>query len=80
MLAAVLPPGTLALLPHSSTGSDRYTGIIYFRDQRTVRKLTLNPLKFFWEFFDPVMVSGCIVSKFVANSPCALWHEGVESI
>ena len=51
MLAAVLPPGTLALLPHSSTGSDRYTGMIYFRDQRTVRKLTLNPFKFFWEFF-----------------------------
>ena len=61
-LAAVLPPGTRDLLPHSSTGSDRYTGMIYIRDQRTVRKLTLNPSSF-WEFFDLVMVSGCLVSS-----------------
>ena len=61
-LAAVLPPGTRALLPHSSTGSDRYTGMIYIRDQRTVRKLTLTPSSF-WEFFDRVMVSGCLVSS-----------------
>ena len=61
-LAAVLPPGTRALLPHSSTGSDRYTGMIHIRDQRTVRKLTLNPSNC-WEFFDRVMVSGCLVSS-----------------
>ena len=47
-LAAVLPPGTQALLPHSSTGSVPYTGIIYIRDQRTGLKLT--PLKFFGSF------------------------------
>ena len=50
------------LRPHSSTGSDRYTGMIYIRDQRSVRKLTLNPSSF-WEFFDRVMVSGCLVSS-----------------
>ena len=38
-LAAVLPPGSRALLPHSSTDSDRYTGTTTIRDQRTIRKL-----------------------------------------
>ena len=61
-LAAVLPPGTRALLPHSSTGSNRYTGTTTIRDQLTVRKLTLNPYSFL-EFFDRVMVSGCLVSS-----------------
>ena len=35
---AVLPPGTRALLPHSSTDSDRYIGATTIRDQRTFRK------------------------------------------
>ena len=48
-LAAVLSPGTRVLLPHLSTGSDRYTDPTTIRDQRTVRKLTLNPLVF-WSF------------------------------
>ena len=34
-LAAVLPSDTRALLPHSSTDSDRYTGTTTIRDQRT---------------------------------------------
>ena len=49
-LAAVLPPGTRDILPHSSTGSDRYIGMIYIRDQRTVRKLTLKPSSFLGGF------------------------------
>ena len=65
-LAAVLSPGTRVLLPHLSTGSDRYiymyTDTTTIRDQRTVRKLTLNPLVF-WEFFDRMVVSGCHVSR-----------------
>ena len=50
-LVAVLPPSTRALLPHSSTGSDRYTGTTTIFDQRTVRKLTLNLFTVFLEFF-----------------------------
>ena len=61
-LAAVLSPSTRVLLPHLSTGSDRYTDTTTIRDQRTVRKLTLNPLVF-WEFFDRMVVSGCHVSR-----------------
>ena len=61
-LAAVLSPGTRVLLPHLSTGSDRYTDTTTIRDQRTVRKLTLNPLVF-WEFFDRMVVLGCHVSR-----------------
>ena len=61
-LAAVLSPGTRVLLPHLSTGSGRYTDTTTIRDQRTVRKLTLNPLVF-WEFFDRMVVSGCHVSR-----------------
>ena len=45
-LAVLLPPGTRTLLPHSSTGSDPRTGKTTIRDQRTVRKLTLNPYSF----------------------------------
>ena len=45
-LAAVISTGTRALLPHLSTGYDRYTDTTTIRDQRTVRKLTLNPLVF----------------------------------
>ena len=41
-LAAVLSPGTRVLLPHLSTGPDRYTDTNTIRDQHTVRKLTLN--------------------------------------
>ena len=36
-LAVVLSPGTRVLLPHLSTGSDRYTDTTTIRDQRTVR-------------------------------------------
>ena len=61
-LAAVLPPDTRTLLPHSSTGSNRYTGTTTIRDQRTVQKLTLNPYSFLG-VFDRVMVSGCLVSS-----------------
>ena len=45
-LAAVIFPRTWALLPHLSTGSDRYTDTTTIRDQHTVQKLTLNPLVF----------------------------------
>ena len=61
-LAAVLSPDTRALLPHLSTGSDPYTDTTTIRVQRTVLKLTLNPLVF-WEFFDRMVVSGCLVSR-----------------
>ena len=49
-LAAVLSPGTRVLLPHLSTGSGRYTDTTTIRDQRSVRKLTLNPLVFLGVF------------------------------
>ena len=45
-LAAVLSPGTRALLPHLRTGSDRYTDRTTIRDHCTVWKLTLNPSVF----------------------------------
>ena len=61
-LAAVLSPGTWALLMQLSTGFDRYTDTTTIRDQRTVRKLTLNPLVF-WEFFDRMLVSGRLVPR-----------------
>ena len=48
-LAVVLPPGTRALL-HLSTDSDRYTGTTIIRDQRTFRKLTVNPFSFLGAF------------------------------
>ena len=49
-LAAVLSPGTRALLPHLSTGSDPNTDTTTIRVQRTVLKLTLNPLVFLGVF------------------------------
>ena len=61
-LAAVLSPGTRVLLPHLSTGSDRYTDMTTIRDQLMVRKLTLNPLVFS-VFFDRMVASGCHVSR-----------------
>ena len=39
--ASVLSPGSLALLPHSGTDFDCYTGATTIQDQRTDRKLTL---------------------------------------
>ena len=61
-LAAVLSPGTRVLLPHLSTGSDRYTDTNTIRDQRTVRKLTLNPLVF-GSFLTVWWSRGCHVSR-----------------
>ena len=61
-LAAVLSRGTRALYTQLSTGLDRYTDTTTIRDQRTVRKLTLNPLVF-WEFFDRTLVSGRLVPR-----------------
>ena len=72
-LAAVLSPGTRVLLPPLSTGSDRYTDTTTICDQRTVRKLTLNPLVF-W----PYGGLGVSCVQAVANSPLAMWHAGVE--
>ena len=44
------------------------------RDQRSVRKLTLNPFSFL-----TVCWSRDVCVHRVTNSPLALWHEGVES-
>ena len=75
MLAAVLPPGTRALTPHSSTCSDHDTDTTTICDQHTVRKPKLNPYSF-WEFFDRVMVSGvlCPIRRNFSSYP-----EGVKS-
>ena len=78
-LAVVLPPGTRALLQHSSTDPDRYAGMIYIRDQRTVQKLTLKPSSILGVFW-PCDGLGVSCVQLVANSPLALWHEGVEPI
>ena len=78
-LAAFLTPGTRVLLPHLSTGFDRYTDTTTICDQLTVRTLTLNP-SFFWEFFLPYGGLGVSCFQAVANSPLALWHAGVEPI
>ena len=77
-LAAVLSPGTRALLPHLSTGSDRYTDTATIHDQRRVRKITLNP--FFGEFFDRMVVSGCLVSRpqQIFHLPCDM--QGIEPL
>ena len=70
-LAAVLPLGTWALLPHPSTDSDRCADTTTIRDQRTVRKLTLNPTSFLGIFFfDRMIVSGCLVSSRSKFSSC----------
>ena len=72
-LAAVLPLGTRAFLPHPSTDSDRCAVTTTIRDQRTIRKLTLTPLVFL-----TVWWSRGVSFPVIANSPLALWHEGIE--
>ena len=49
----VLPPGTRALLPHSSTDSDRYTGSATIRDQRMV-----GPISFLGVCYLPYISHG----------------------
>ena len=62
--------GTRVLLPHLSTGSDRYTDMVTIHDQRTVRKLTLRPL--FLAVFLPYGGIGMSCVQAIANSPLAL--------
>ena len=54
--------------------------ICRIRDQRTVRKLTLNPYSFLGSFFYPCDGLGVSCVQFVAISPLALWQEGVLSV
>ena len=90
----VLPLDTRPLLPHLSTDSDRYPGTNVIRDQRAVRKLTLNPsslfIYFFYYYYLFILIylfiyflscGGPGVSRVqtIANSPLVLRHVGFES-
>lgn len=58
-----------------STGFDHYTDTTTICDQRTVWKL-IKPLGIFWVWWS----RGVLCPFRVANSPLAMWHEGVGPI
>ena len=62
----VLPPGTRALLPHSSTDSDLYTGSATIRDQQLF--VMVGPISFLGVCFLPYVSHGvCNVQSLYQN-------------